>query len=157
MYPTEWSPPRGAGVGCRGICLEEDRGGLVAGPPSQDGALLGAKHRGRLEASDCSQGAGDSVSKEGGRGARQPWAGSEPPPPARTREADTGCVQAHSVCPTRRPGHGGSRAGRSMVNRARLSYFKSGQEFPVSRSPDGLEIADQNCQIRPQPCVWGGS
>lgn len=24
----------------------------------------------------------------------------------------------------------------------------------MSQSPDGLEIADQNCQIRPQP--WGG-
>lgn len=47
------------------------------------------------------------------------------------------------------------RPGRlcSLVNGARRSYFKSWQQFPVP-GYDGLEIADQNCQIRHR--AWGG-
>lgn len=44
----------------------------------------------------------------------------------------------------------------SPVNRARLSYFKSWREFPVSRFPDGLKIADQNVKLGPSlVCVCG--
>ena len=42
----------------------------------------------------------------------------------------------------------------SPVNGAGLSHLRSWQEFPVSQEPDGLEIADQNFQIRPRPW-WG--
>lgn len=43
----------------------------------------------------------------------------------------------------------------SPVNGAGLSHLRSWQEFPVSQESDGLEIADQNCQIRPR--LWQGT
>ena len=67
------------------------------------------------------------------RGAGQPCAVSGPRPPFHTREVHTGCIQGlfyepYPVSWTWRLW--GWR--HSLLNRPRLSYFKSWREFPVS-------------------------